>query len=352
MESYDNVIPFRAPGSGAGDGRPRPGTPTFRELADEWMRTEGARLVEPANERRHIDHLRGLWGLTEPELRPRCVRDALGALLRPTGPLGAATVNKVQATGRRIIREALLNEQWSGPNPFEIVRRLRQPATSHRMLGLAEVRRLLPFLREDRRRESLAMLYLGLRPGEWKALRREDVDLAAGTIVIRRSNGRNSTKTGKVRTVPIPDALRPTLEQALALSPATCPLVFPDPRGRLQRADAKLSRMLQDALRRAGLVTGYRYSCRRAGCGHREERPTQEEMRCPDCAMKLWVLGVPLPVRFYDLRHSAATLHREAGCDPLVIQFVLGHAAENLTDSVYTHLSMEYVRRELGKLEI
>lgn len=342
----DNVIPF------PGGPRLRTGTPTFAELAEDWMRSEGVRLVEPENERRHIGHLKPLWILTEEQLRPGKVKEVLAALLKPTGHLGAATVNKVRSTGRRIIREAQINDRWLGPNPFEIVRRYRQTRPKHRTLSLEEVRRLLPYLREDRRREALVMLYLGTRPGEWKALRREDLDFNSGWMVVRRSNGRDQTKTGKERRVPITDGLRPVLEEAMAEAPASSPLVFPNSKGELQRADVKLSRMLHGALTRAGLVTGFRYSCRRKGCGHQEERREKEQLRCPKCSMKLWVNGIPLPVRFYDLRHSAATLHRMAGCDPLVIQLVLGHAAENLTDSVYTHLSDDYVREQLNKLKL
>ncbi|MHB8878355.1 MAG: hypothetical protein ACYC8T_32060, partial [Myxococcaceae bacterium] len=63
--------------------------PTFKELADKWLEGERGRLVEPENERRHIDHLRPLWAARESELTPRVARDALLRLLRPAGPLGA-----------------------------------------------------------------------------------------------------------------------------------------------------------------------------------------------------------------------------------------------------------------------
>lgn len=342
----DGVIPF--------PGRPAHATaePTFHDLASEWLRTEGARLVEPENERRHIEHLRPIWHLTEAELRPRIVKAVLASLLRPAGPLGAATVNKVRGTGRRIIREAQINDEWMGPNPFDIVRRLRQPKPTYRFLSREEVRALLPHLREDRRREALTMLYLGLRPGELKALRRSDVDLRARVIHIHRSNSRDETKTGKARDVPIPERLVPVLEQALSATPPSSPFVFPGAGGEIQRADTKMTRVLGDALRKAGLVSGYEYSCRRKGCGHREERAELEEVKCPDCGFKLWASGIPIEVRWYDLRHSAATLHRSAGADPLAIQLVLGHAPENVTDSIYTHLTQEDVRREMNRLDL
>lgn len=348
MEHPDNVIhlPVRRRASSAS-------ALTFGVLAQRWLAVERHRLVEPENERRHIEHLRALWALTEGELGPRAVKAALTALLAPAGPLGPATVNKVRATGRRIIRDAQENEEWRGLNPFDVVRRARQSRPSFRSLSLKEARAVLPHLREDRRLEALVTLYLGLRTGELLALRWEDVDLQAGILVVRRSHGRSATKTGKVRTVPLPSPLRAQLEALLTQSVPGRPLVFPGTDGRRQRADSKKSAMLQEALRKAGLVEGWDYSCRRKGCGHREQRAARAAgLACPRCGMKLWEHGRAIRVRWYDLRHSCATLHREAGADPLAIQLLLGHAPKSLTDSTYTHLSMEYLRRELSKLVI
>jgi integrase len=251
--------------------------------------------------------------LTEKELRPGVVRDALEALLRPRGPLGPNTANKVQATGRRIIREALFRERWTGHNPFAMCPRQREVKRVFRSLSLAEVRQLLPHLCPDRRRQALVMLYTAIRPGEMKALRKVDVDFLARTLVIRRSNGRDTTKTGVERIIPIPHRLLPILKEAIAASPPDCPLVFPGRRGRRQRDDAKLGAMLRAALRRAGL---------------------------------------PLHVRFYDLRHSSATLHRKAGADPLAVELVLGHTPKSTTEAWYVHFTEEDIRRELNKLRI
>lgn len=323
------------------------GGPTFQELALEWLASASKRLVCPANERRHIEHLRALWGKSEAELKPGVVMDALADLSERLGP---ATINKVHSTGRRIVRYAMLRGRWGQtPNPFDVVGRAKERRAIHRILTLEEARLVLPCMRPDRRTQALAMLYLGMRPGELKGLRKEDVDFKMGTIIIRRSNARESTKTGKERAVPLLEGLWPYLEDSARSS--TGPYVFPARAGGIQRQDVKMSRTLHTALVAAGLVTGYTLICRRRGCGHRQEAPHREG-RCPKCNMVLWPLGHPIPVRWYDLRHSSATLHRRAGADPLAIQMLLGHAPESLTDSLYTHLTMDDLRRELNKLKI
>lgn len=153
--------------------------------------------------------------------------------------------------------------------------------------------------------------------------------------------------------MPLSPALREIFDELLVLVPQGCPFVFPTADGRRQRADRKQSAMLHEALRKAGLVESWRYMCRRKGCGHRETSKARRDVPCcPRCNMKLWEYGEAIRVRWYDLRHSCATLHREAGADPLAIQLLLGHAPKSLTDSTYTHLSMEYLRRELSRLSI
>lgn len=73
-------------------------------------------------------------------------------------------------------------------------------------------------------------MYAGLRRGELMALRREDVDLAAGVIHVRRGwdavEGEISTKSGKDRRVPIPTILLDHLDEHLLALVWTDGLVF------------------------------------------------------------------------------------------------------------------------------
>jgi hypothetical protein len=87
----------------------------------------------------------------------------------------------------------------------------------------------------------------------------------------------------------------PILKEALDHSPENCKLVFPTEHCQPecctpQRADTKLTRMLGDAIRHAGLVTGYKYSCRRKGCGHHE---THREAHPPGNAFTSFLSSPP-----------------------------------------------------------
>lgn len=320
--------------------------PTFKALADGWLAANSARLAAPQNEWRHVRHLRALWSLSELALTPGAVRQALTALV----DLGPSTRNKVRSTGRRIIQGAQEDGAWGGMNPFAVVKRAKEQRATFRTLSLEEIGLILPHLRPDRRRLTRVALLIGMRPGELLGLKKDAVALGKRAIRVHRSHHRDTTKTGREREIPIPELAVEDLARAIAESPSE--YVFPRADGRRQRRDTKLARMLRTAMGKAGLVSHYNYSCRRKGCGHKERRPTCELVRCPRCDFRLWAHGVPRPARFYDLRHSAATLHRKAGADPLAVKLTMGHAVRDVGDDVYTHLTDEDVRAEMNKLKL
>lgn len=127
-----------------------------------------------------------------------------------------------------------------------------------------DLRRVLAYLREkepDWYPLFLTMALTGARFGEVSALRWSDIDEDADVIWIRRSqwHGRvGTTKTGKVRDVPLPPPLKAVLkqhrqrlvrDQAPGLSEG---LVFPSRVGTYRR-NASLRKPLERALQAAGI---------------------------------------------------------------------------------------------------
>lgn len=52
----------------------------------------------------------------------------------------------------------------------------------------------------------------------------------------------------------------------------------------------------------------------------------------------------------HDTRHTFTTKMRECGCDPLVLQKILGHTPQTITERIYTHLSMDELRSNIELL--
>ena len=113
-----------------------------------------------------------------------------------------------------------------------------------------------------------------------------------------------------------------------------------------------LELILCRALRRAGIVTAYRHSCRRKSCGHREEAPDASLRRCPTCNMKLWPHGLVRPIRFHHLRHTTASLLMMAGANPAAVQRIMRHSDPRTTTEVYGHLAPGYLRSEIDRLQL
>lgn len=324
--------------------------PPFGELAHAWLERVGPTRVAPGNDKRLVAHLLPLFLEDEASLTAGMVDDHLASL---TSKLSPSTINKVRGAGRSIVADAQARRLWSQPNPFGLVRRMREPQHQYELLDLEELARVQAQLRPDRRRMFRVALHVGLRPGELMALQKNDIDTQRGVLHIHRSHGRDETKTGTTRVVPILDAIAPDVLEAARTSPSTSLLLFPGLDGERQRFDVKLTRTLRYAMAQARVgVVSCAYHCRARGCDYVERRPgsqVEERLCCPTHGNRLLPVPVVRPVRWYDLRHMCATLHHRAGADPLCVSLALGHSVKGTTQSTYTHPSDDMLRRELSR---
>ena len=323
--------------------------PMLGELAESWFESIKGKRVAPGNERGLLEHLKPLYLDDESTLTVAAVRELLERMLE--AGYSPTTVNKVRGAGKHVVEFAQARKVWSGPNPFALARRLREPQRQYELLTLAELARVQEHLAPPRRREMRVCLHLGLRPGELFALQRDDLDLEAGTLRIHRSHGRDQTKTGTERTVPVHPACAGDLLEASLVS--TSALLFPDESGQRQRFDTKLTRALRTAMGKAGVgIDAVVYKCRRRGCEADDVRVSTDVVTprdCAACGMRLWPVPEVRPVRWYDLRHICATLHHQHRADPTIVARALGHSISGTTQRIYTHPSMDDARRELTK---
>jgi integrase len=155
---------------------------------------------------------------------------------------------------------------------------------------------------EDRQEAELVRLaaYAGLRQGELLALRWGDVDFAGSAITVARgisAGVETSTKSGRVRRVPLPDQAAAALDRLSRRRDFTGPdeLVFCNALGRSLDSSA-----LRRRFKRARDAAGLR------------------------------------PLRFHDLRHTYGSLLAAAGVDLVTIQAAMGHGAL-VTTGRYLH---------------
>ncbi len=193
-------------------------------------------------------------------------------------------------------------------------------------------------------------IYQALRKGELIGLRKSDVDLDARLLTVARSYGHDTTKGGHADVIPMHEDCVPELDAAIATS--TSELVFPRQDGHMFSENTKFDGVLKRALCQARIVLAYDHRCRRGRCGHAERHTDDALRRCPSCGMKLWSVPIPRKIRFHDLRHTTASLLVMSGASPASVQRILRHTDPKITMNVYAHLTPEYLRSEIDRLQI
>lgn len=235
------------------------------------------------------------------------------------------------------------------PGPMIHVPRVKVPRQVPRALTREQLARLLDAAKGDRLLLMMASLS-GLRRGELAGLRWSDVDIPNRMMLVARSYDSDTTKGGRVRPVAIHLALVPELEAAKRA--AKSELVFPGRSGHVRNRSFNAGRKLRVALKAAGLVAGYRLTCRRSGCGHVEECPLKASRPCPRCGFALWPVAVPLPFRFKDLRSTFGTLAYEATGNIRYVSEQLGHSDVRITQQHYAHQRAQHLLDETDKIHL
>jgi len=187
-------------------------------------------------------------------------------------------------------------------------------------LTIDELQRLFEVTKDEPLRSLWILLSTtGLREGEALGLRWDDVDLARGTLVVRRAVQRQGTAGW----------------------------VVIDPKTPRSRRTIHLSRLAVEALRarkthqrELRLAAGRRWQDTWGDLvfSSLTGRPLQPSWVSVAFRRDLEKAGIRR-VRVHDLRHTAATLLLTRGVHPKVVQDMLGHSTVTLTLDTYSHVT-------------
>jgi integrase len=324
------------------DGRPgtTPGLQTVGELAARWLDTavrarheEGSPMWETYQY--VIDH-HIAPGLGHRQLRAVTPDDVDRFLIdRAKKGYSRSVVRRVRNTLSQVFRWGVRRRQcsWDPASFAELppasVYAAATPRVNRtpRALRPDEARRFIKAATDDRN-EALLLVAIctGLRPGELLALHWEDVDLEAGTLIVRRAwKGHDSYRhigepktRSSIRTVALPSTVVAALgrhRQEQSMSAAAGPeewreLVFTSAAG-TPIDPSNLRRLVKDVADRAAI-------------GH---------------------------LAPYDLRHTAASLLSDAGVPNHELADLLGHTTTRRVEVHYRHRLTETIDVAVGPMD-
>jgi integrase len=242
--------------------------------------------------------------------------------------LGARSVGHLRGTLRGALAVAM---EWYDldRNVAALAKPPRAQKKEMRSLTPDEARAYLESAKSDRLEALFTVtVALGLRQAEILGLGWEQVDLAAGTLDVRRQLQRIDGKLVLVETK-TEDGARPLLLPAVAIAA-------------LRRHHA-----LQDQERRAAgdqwQETGLVFT---TSIGTPAD--ARNIIRRHHAILKS--AGIPR-LRFHDLRHSAATLLLAQGVSPKYISQLLGHKQVAFTMQTYMHVIKEVQQQTADKMD-
>jgi len=283
----------------SGTGTAKPKSPGFAEVAKQYLETFAPSHLKPST-------IHGYRAVIESFLVPRIgarrldtvdattVRELDAELVADGAKL--RTRRNVQIVLRSIVRRfAVESGMLAGAPALPALPRsgAMMPATP----SAEELEKILDAACETHRVAFLLAAFAGLRAGEIRGLRWEDVDLHAGRLVVRRTVWKGvevPPKSGNERVVP----LRPEIREELEKVPKA------DRKGFVSRNG------WGEAWSHGGLRQAFVRTCERVG-------------------VRRW--------RFHDLRHFFVTELFRAGVAAPTVQALAGHA-ELATTQRYAHV--------------
>ncbi|MFD5396610.1 tyrosine-type recombinase/integrase [Streptomyces sp. NPDC127097] len=307
--------------------------PTRSAKLAEWLPYWLDNVIKPNRKRstysKYAMHVRlylvPLLGTKRLEtLGPRHVRVFLADVARKSSPATAKEAHRVLRTALT----AATREELVTRNVASLVEAPKVVSRETTPWSLDET---LTFLEEARRDPLYAAFVLaiamGLRRGEVLGLRWSDVDLDGRVIRIsnqvQRIGGelyQDTTKTGKIRPVPLPLICLAALRWH-----------------RLRQAHEAEKRSTK--IDPAGLVFTTRSG-----------RPI-EPRNLNRSFSRLTASAGLRTIRLHDARHGCATLLTAAGVAPRVLMEILGHSQISMTMDVYTHVAQDTQREAISHMD-
>jgi integrase len=228
-----------------------------------------------------------------------------------------ATLNKDIGTLRAVFNYAL-KLKWIYENPFRSVKKVSRPDNENLSFSTPELYLLMDAIKESKLRTFILFaLYTGCRLSEIINLQYKDIDLKRDLIIIRNKEN-FSTKTGKIRQIPLNNSIRELIKE-----------LFPD------NSIIELNRHNPECYV-FQKENGYKYN------------PDYVTHKFKQYLRKA---GINERFHFHCLRHTFITSLINAGVNINYVKEIAGHSTIQTTMK-YIHISTNDLREAVKKINI
>jgi integrase len=299
-------------------------------MSDGTITTRSGRRYKPATIRRyelawrcHLEPEVGHKRLTDVDRI--CVKALVAQCIREQ--MAPSTIRNTLDPLRVVIREAIEDGQLT-VDPMAGMKMPAGQGRRERVADRTEAGTLIDALPASERALWATALYAGLRRGELRALRCDDLDFDVEQVAVREGwddvEGAQGTKSNAgERRVPMVGVLKRHLRAHLfATGRRGSDLVF----GRTATLPFVASTVRARALKAWGWM----------------QAPNPALVSDPDASPKtVWIKAredALEPLTLHEGRHSTASYLVDAGVNDLELAAVIGHSDPRTTKSIYTHL--------------
>ena len=282
---------------------------TFSEVYEKWNKNYFPTLSSPSSIRTITAAYAYCNGLYNMRMRDIKVSHLEGTIINAN--VGDSTKGRIKslfnmmykyAVAHDIVEKDYAQVMFANGNPIK-----RDRAKDPLPFTQDEIQSLWDNLQIPFTDMVLIGIYSGWRPQELSILKVADIDLENGTM-----KGGLKSDAGKNRIVPIHSVIKPLIEN------------------RMKEAIAMQSEYLFNDVN-----------------GQQGAHMTYDKYRN---RFKKVMNRLKFDHRPHETRHTFITKAKACNVDEYILKLIVGHAIEDITEKVYTHRTMEQLRKEIEKI--
>ena len=305
---------------------------TLKQYLEQWLEEvhkPTIRLSSYAKYRKLLDNhiLPALGHIQIQKLTPQQIQSFYTKKLKDG--LSATTIHVIHAVLHNALENAV---RWGiiSRNACDVISPPRQTRHEIQPLTKEQVQQLLKKARGHRLEALLTVaVTTGMRRGELIGLKWQDIDLEERTLYIRRTVDR-ITKNGYVESEP---------KTAQSRRKVMLPLFVVEVLKQHRAHQEQLRQQAEASWQEHGLV----FCNTHGGYFHPGHLYEMFQTLLRDAALP--------PMRFHDLRHSAASILLGMNVHPKVVQELLGHSQIGMTMDTYSHVLPSMQKDAMDKLD-